>query len=139
MGRATIIIAAACLAACHTENVVAPAAPPADGLRVGTYTMRSVNGATLPALAGYDGSTAIDVLSGSVELNADQSFVMTSNVRTRGLGGVQIHADTVRGQFWYFGDMVVLQHGTDEYAWNVLSVTDSRTLRDDDLGAVYQR
>jgi len=137
MRRVMSVVAAASLAACATKTITSPAEP-ADGLRAGTYTLLTVNGASLPAVAGYDGSTAIDVLSGAIQLNIDHSFVLTSNIRTRGRGGIQIHADTSRGQFWYFGDMVVLKRGTDVNAYSVLDVADSRTLKDEDMGGLYR-
>lgn len=137
MRRAMCLFAAASLAACTTKSITSPAAPQ-DGLRAGTYGLRSVNGAPLPTTAGYRGSTAIDVLGGAIELNTDQSFVLTSSIRTRGAGGIQIHADTVRGKFWYFGDMVVLQNGADATAYSVLDVLDKQTLVDHDIGGVYR-
>ena len=75
-----------------------------DSNEVGTYDLRTVNGNTLPAPF-----FSVEVLSASVELNADGSFRTRNTIRGKdNLGAIVVQNDSDAGSYVRTGNTVTL-------------------------------
>lgn len=136
MRRILVVLALASLVGCTQDVPVAPAA--VDGV-IGAYAMSTVDGYSLPMQVGQEGSTAIDALSGTLQLDSAANFRNITTLRTRGSGGIHIYTDTIVGTFLHFQDVLLLQPN-DGSAPFFLDITDEKTLTSWDYDViVYKR
>jgi hypothetical protein len=102
IGRGTRFLAgavAALLLLGGCENSLGP-----DSSEVGTYTLRTVNGHTLPAPF-----FSVEVLSASVELHQDGSFRTRNTIRGKdSLGEIVVQNDSDSGTYVRTGNTVTL-------------------------------
>jgi hypothetical protein len=132
-------LAAATIAGCTEVVPVAPRAPAqaADAV-IGAYGMATLDGYPLPMQIGYEGSMAVDALSGTIQLEANGSFRNILTYRTRGPAGVNIYSDTLSGTFLHFENVLLLQP-KDGGAPSFVDVTDAKTLTSWDYDVIVYR
>ncbi|HEX4683459.1 MAG TPA: hypothetical protein VH277_12155 [Gemmatimonadaceae bacterium] len=132
-------LAAATIAGCTDVVPVAPGPPAqaADAV-IGAYGMATVDGYPLPMQIGYEGSTAVDALSGTIQLEANGNFRNILTYRTRGAGGVKIISDTLSGTFLHFENVLLLEP-KDGSAPSFLDITDEKTLTSWDYDVIVYR
>lgn len=114
----------AAAAACGGDGATGPKSP------IGSYTLSTVNGKTLPATLFADTGFTVDVSDGSLAIEPDGRFVvgMTSRWTIEGHASVFVTADT--GKWTQTGDRLVLTYvdsTTQSASWqgNRITVADS--------------
>ncbi len=103
----------------------------------GTYTLRTVNGASVPAVAETT-PVRLEILSGSVTLNADRSFTNLLQIRTTDAGTVSTREVRLAGTYTLSGATLTL---TDPAQGQIRApVADGAiTVSDGDVTFVYRR
>jgi hypothetical protein len=82
---------------------------PAEASLEGNYGLTPLNDRALPQSIGSDGFGAIDALSGTIQLLPDAHFLDIFVSRRRGPGGIEIHVDTVRGDYLSAGRTLLFE------------------------------
>lgn len=129
----------ACVACSGSDAVSPQSAPRATSTLSGTYGLSSLSGLPLPQTIGADGLGAIDVLGGTIQLNADGSYLDVLTFRRRGAGGIQVIADTLRGSFFELNRVLVMNPRGGDSELASLQGPDSLGIDAYGLHFVYQR
>lgn len=111
MRRLGAVLAATALAACAADRSTGVAdqrSAKVPAAIAGMYGLTSVNGRALPQNFGVGTLGAVDLLSGSIQLNDDATYLDILTIRRRGSGGIQVWSDTVRGGYVHFAGTVML-------------------------------
>jgi hypothetical protein len=69
------------------------------GSTSGTYTLRTVNGANLPAIIFQVGAERLEIMSASASLNADMTYTMMLSLRETVGTASQTTSDTDNGTY----------------------------------------
>jgi hypothetical protein len=77
-------------------------APPGDF--TGSYSMRSVDGATLPTAISSNGTAFVEIIGGTVDLDSDSTWLGRTNFRITTAGGVQHDTQADSGRWSLIGD-----------------------------------
>ena len=118
--RKLVAIIALAVAGCAGGDFTAPVAPDAN-----TYTLHTVNGASLPATMGFDERGEVALLDDSFQFNADGSYVETGHLRTTKNGVATVQTLTSPGTYTRAGADVRLVSSAGTIAG---SFTDAQTL-----------
>lgn len=137
MRRIVLLLTAVGAVACATDSTSPNSVPQTVS---GVYGLATVNGQGLPALLGQNDTAKAELLSGSIRLGADSSFVDEVSVRVTVPSGATVQADTIRGAYSLIGTTLVFQPNDGSAAY-FLTVSDTHTLTEDDPGflIVYRR
>ena len=104
MRRLATLLLVLVAAACGGDKATAPKR------LEGTYTMRTINGASLPTILYDDPSTGqrAEILSGSMSLGVDGKFSAPWSFRVTDNGVVSPYSETCTGTFTRTGNHVVM-------------------------------
>lgn len=112
MGRVLFVVAIGVIAA---SAGCRDAAAPVTNLHVGTYTLREINGHAPPQIVSDDADGTISIVAGSVILNADNSFVDSTELQIVNAGGIGTFHDVGRGSYRFSNDTVFFRTQSSEY------------------------
>lgn len=113
------------------------AAAPVANLHVGTYTLREINGHAPPQIVSDDENGTVSIVAGSVILNADNSFVDSTELQIIDAGGVGARHDVGRGSYRFSNDTVFFRIQESEY---VMIRNGAELVQDfDGIELVYRR
>ena len=114
-----------------------PASP--DDSVVGTYTLRTVNGATLPAVVGTEQGVTVSVTAGGLTLRADRTFSATTTARGVGAGTDATVTATGAGTYTVSGNAVTLVDASSNARLTGSYANGSVTMAQDGFVSVYTR
>jgi hypothetical protein len=113
-------------------------ASPGDSV-VGTYALRTINGATLPAVLGTEQGVTVSVTAGALTLRADRTFSATVTARGVGVGTDNTLTSTSAGTYSVSGNAVTLVDASDTSRLTGSYANGSVTLTEDRFVSVYTR
>jgi hypothetical protein len=126
--------------ACAQDSAVAPAAPANANALAGTYGLSTVNNLSPPQTLGTDGVGLVDLLSGTLQLNADASYLDILTFRERGSAGIAIVYDTIRGDYLHFDQTLLLNPKSGgESSFFVISDANTLVSPNPGFSLVYRR
>lgn len=114
------------LAACGSDSATAPSSSGSSSSPVGSYTISTVNGKTLPTSLYADGSISYDVTAGTMKVTSDGKFLAVTNYRQTVPGSVENFVDSIGGTWTQNGSSLQLavDDGTNASAtWDKTSLT----------------
>ena len=91
------------LAACGDDDGSGPSADV-----VGTFTLQTINGATVPAVVFQAGADRLEVVSGSITFNENRTFSAAFTLRQTLAGVVTTETETDTGTYTVSGNTVQL-------------------------------
>lgn len=100
------VAAISLIAACGGDSTTGPSSNSSSP--VGSYTMSTVNGKTVPTSIFADGSYTFDVTGGTAKLTSDGKFLTVWNTRQTLPGSVENFVDTVAGTWTQSGSAIQL-------------------------------
>lgn len=118
------IAAIALIAACGSDSTTGPSS--SSSSPVGSYTISTVNGKTLPTSLYADGSISYDVTAGTMKLTSDGKFLAITNYRQTVPGSIENFVDSIGGTWTASGSaiQVTVDDGTSASAtWDKTSLT----------------
>lgn len=100
--------------ACGGDKV---AGPDAEGV-VGSYSLRTVNGLALPFVVAEAAGDRLEVTSGALSVNADNSYVLTFNLRETVDGSVSNDTGTEEGTYRRTNNTLSFHPNDDSGDWS---------------------
>jgi hypothetical protein len=104
----------------------------------GTYTLRSVNGATLPYTFFTTGTTKVEITDDVIVLSSAGTWTETGTTRTTNGGTVSTQTSTDAGTYTTNGTAISLR-SNDGSTVSGTNINGSMTLVDAGLSAVYTK
>ena len=118
-GLAIAVVLLAGTTACGSDS---PAGPDVPTTPVGSYTIRTVNGKSLPVAVLADGSFTYEVTAGKFALTGDGKYSVVTTFRQTLPGSVSTFVDSTGGSWVLTGSTVQLTNAedgsTDSGTWN---------------------
>jgi hypothetical protein len=102
---------AAWTAACGSDNTTGPGG--GNNSPVGSYTISTVNGKSLPATLYSDGNFLYEVTTGNIGLTSDKKYSLVTTYRQTIPGNVEIFVDSTYGTWTVSGTTISLTDGQD--------------------------
>lgn len=103
MRRILLIGITVALVACGSDGVVDPSRPPTPSNISGSYSLAMVDGGTLPFAAFDEGAYHVQIVAGTLALNANGTFALAIDRRVDDAGHVRAEADSDAGA-WSIAD-----------------------------------
>lgn len=101
------------LAACGSDAPSGPSGPPIPTTPMGSYTIQTVNGKTLPVAVAADGSYSYEVTVGTLALGADGTYSVVTTYRQTLPQSVETFVDSTGGVWTQSGSAIQLTNALD--------------------------
>jgi hypothetical protein len=126
-----LLTLALAIGGCSADRLVSP-----DRDVAGSYTLRQVEGSSLPSTVSNDGASSVEITGGSLDLDSDSSWLGRTNFRITTPGNVAHETQVGTGRWSQVGDSL---HFTD--GGNVVGAVRGDTLwlvrRTNDVPTTY--
>jgi hypothetical protein len=133
--RATIaLVAVGFVAACVHHSSVSPACSP-----VGTWTLRSINGAALPFTLAQSGGYTAEMVLVALDVGSDGRFTITSHKREKLNGLVSDETSPDAGTYALSGDTMTLLFASDGKTTTALATCETITMQERGGAFVFRR
>lgn len=129
---ASLVFVASLLTACGGDST-----GPAQAL--GTYTLQTINGRTLPFIVVQLLDYKLEVTAGSITLNADQTFSHRTTVREDDAGQVTTEVFLIVGTFSQTGNTLLFTDAAEGEQYTGVLSGNSITISDPQVTLVYSK
>jgi hypothetical protein len=111
------IAAIAGVSACGGDSTTDPATPPPASTPVGSYSIATVNGKSLPVATAQSGDYKWEITAGSMALTADGKYSVVTTERQTIPNNVETFVDSTGGSWVQSGTTITLTNGDDGSIW----------------------
>jgi len=113
LGRVALCAALAWIAACGSDTTGPGNAPPPPSSPVGSYTISTVNGKSLPVAIYSEVNYTYEVTTGNIGLTNDGKYSLVTTYRQTIPGNVETFVDSTGGTWLLSGTTISLTDGQD--------------------------
>jgi len=119
--------------ACGSDKMVGPESV------AGNYSLKTVNGLALPFVVIQSGRESLEVTSGALSVNGDNSYVLTFDLRETQDATVTIETTTEEGTYHRSGNALSFHPNDDSGDWSAAYASGTLTMTTDGVTLTFRK